>query len=161
MALSQLSDVLWTERRLLELLLFKLEEEQLVLTSGRTRWLAHATREVESVLDQIREAELGRSAEADAVARELGLEEGVSLRMLAEHAPAPWDGLLHAHRDAFVQLTTEIAQLADGNRELLAMSHRATQETLMSLQQSVQTYDGQGHTSGDADRSAQLIDQSL
>ena len=60
MALSELSDVLWTERRLLELLLFKLEEEQLVLTSGRTRWLAHATREVETVLDQIRDAELAK-----------------------------------------------------------------------------------------------------
>ena len=161
MALSQLSDVLWTERRLLELLLFKLEEEQLVLTSGRTRWLAHATREVETVLEQIRDAELGRSAEADAVALELGLEPGATLRTLAEHAPSPWDDLLQAHRDAFVQLTTEIAQLADGNRELLAMSHRATQETLMSLQESVQTYDPQGHTTAEADRSAQLLDRSF
>ncbi|MBW0255782.1 MULTISPECIES: flagellar export chaperone FlgN [unclassified Cellulomonas] len=161
MALSQLSDVLWTERRLLELLLFKLEEEQLVLTSGRTRWLAHATREVETVLEQIRDAELGRSVEADAVALELGLEPGATLRTLAEHAPTPWDDLLQAHRDAFVQLTTEIGQLADGNRELLAMSHRATQETLMSLQESVQTYDPQGHTTAEADRSAQLLDRSF
>jgi hypothetical protein len=161
MALSELSDVLWTERRLLELLLFKLEEEQLVLTSGRTRWLAHATREVETVLDQIRDAELGRSVEADAVALELGLEPGSTLQALAAHAPAPWDDLLQAHRDAFVQLTTEIAQLADGNRELLAMSHRATQETLLSLQETVQTYDGQGHSSATPDRSAQLLDQSF
>ena len=80
MALSELSDVLWTERRLLELLLFKLEEEQLVLTSGRTRWLAHATREVETVLDEIRDAELGRSVEADAVAIELGLEPGSTVQ---------------------------------------------------------------------------------
>jgi FlgN protein len=154
MALSQLSDVLWKERNLLELLLFKLEEEQLVLTSGRTRWLGHATREVETVLDQIRDAELGRSAEADEVARELGLEEGVSLLTLSEHAPAPWDELLRAHRDAFVTLTTEIS-------ELLAMSHRATQETLLSLQETVQTYDGQGHSSATPDRSAQLLDQSF
>jgi hypothetical protein len=146
MALSQLSDVLWKERNLLELLLFKLEEEQLVLTSGRTRWLGHATREVETVLDQIRDAELGRSAEADEVARELGLEEGVSLLTLSEHAPAPWDELLRAHRDAFVTL---------------AMSHRATQETLLSLQETVQTYDGQGHSSATPDRSAQLLDQSF
>lgn len=161
MALSELSDVLWTERRLLELLLFKLEEEQLVLTSGRTRWLAHATREVETVLDEIRDAELGRSVEADAAAIELGLEPGATLQTLAQHAPAPWDDLLQAHRDAFVQLTTEIAQLADGNRELLALSHRATQETLMSLQESVQTYDPTGHTTAGADRSAQLLDRSF
>ncbi len=160
MPLSELSDVLWTERNLLELLLFKLEEEQLVLTSGRTRWLGHATREVETVLDQIRDAELGRSVESDAVALELGLAPGSGLAALAEHAPAPWDELLRAHRDAFVTLTTEIAQMADGNRELLAMSHRATQETLLSLQDSVQTYNGQGNSAA-SDRTAQLIDRSF
>ena len=68
MGVAELSAVLWRERQLLELLLFKLEEEQLVLSSGRTRWLGHATREVEQVLDQIRTAELGRSMEADATA---------------------------------------------------------------------------------------------
>ena len=56
MSLNDFSGVLWRERQLLELLLFKLEEEQLILTSGKTRWLGHATREVESVLEQIRSA---------------------------------------------------------------------------------------------------------
>jgi flagellar biosynthesis/type III secretory pathway chaperone len=160
MALSRLADVLWQERNLLELLLFKLEEEQLILTTGRTRWLSHATREVEAVLDQIRDAELGRSAEAEAVALMLGVEPGSSLLTLSQHAPSPWDELLRAHRDAFVTLTSEISQLADGNRELLAMSHRATQETLHSLQENVQTYDGQGLTTP-APRSAQLLDRSF
>lgn len=161
MALTRLSDVLWKERHLLELLLFKLEEEQLVLTSGRTRWLGHATREVESVLEQIREAELGRSVEAEEVATLYGIEPGSSLLELSGHVPPPWDELLRAHRDAFVTLTAEIGQLADGNRELLSMSHRATQETLMSLQEDVQTYDVQGMTSTPHDRSAQLLDRSF
>lgn len=161
MPLARLSDVLWKERHLLELLLFKLEEEQLVLTSGRTRWLGHATREVETVLEQIRDAELGRSVEADEVAAMLGLEPGASLLEISEHAPAPWDELLRAHRDAFVTLTAEIGQLADGNRELLAMSHRATQETLMAMQDNVQTYDVQGMASTSHDRSAQLLDRSF
>jgi hypothetical protein len=52
--LADLSSILWREREMLELLLFKLEEEQLVLASGRGRWLVHATREVEMVLDHIR-----------------------------------------------------------------------------------------------------------
>lgn len=159
MALTRLSDVLWRERTLLELLLFKLEEEQMILSSGRSRWLGHATREVESVLDEIRTAELGRAAEADAVAGMLGLAPGSSLAELADHAPAPWDELLRAHRDAFASLTTEISMLADGNRELLAMSHRATQETLLSLQE-VHTYDGSGHAAGAAP-TAQLVDRSL
>ena len=73
MGLNELSGVLWRERQLLELLLFKLEEEQLILSSGRTQWLGHATREVESVLDQIRTAELGRAMEADDAARQRAL----------------------------------------------------------------------------------------
>ena len=37
MGLAELSSILWRERDMLELLLFKLEEEQLVLAAGRTR----------------------------------------------------------------------------------------------------------------------------
>ncbi len=160
MSLNELSGVLWRERQLLELLLFKLEEEQLVLTSGRTRWLGHATREVESVLDQIRGAELGRAVEADAVARDLGLPEGSGLRALAEAAPAPWDELLAEHHQAFVSLTAEIKALADGNRELLSASNRAAQETLMSLSDDVRTYDPTGQASA-ASGSISLLDQAL
>ena len=146
MTIDALSEVLWHERSLLELLLFKLEEEQLLLTSGRTRWLPHATREVEAVLDQIRDAELGRSVEASAACAALGLPDGASLAELADAAPEPWDDLLRQHRTAFATLTAEISQLADGNRELLAMSHRATQETLASMHD-VATYDGSGQSS--------------
>lgn len=159
-ALERLSEVLWRERHLLELLLFKLEEEQLVLTAGRTRWLGYATREVETVLDEIRTAELGRAVEVDEVARTLGLDTGASLAELAEHAPAPWDDILRSHRDAFASLTSEISTLADGNRELLAVSHRAAQETLASLQDTVQTYDGHGQRTSDT-HTAHLLDQSI
>ncbi|AEI10970.1 flagellar export chaperone FlgN [Cellulomonas gilvus] len=159
MALDALSEVLWHERTLLELLLFKLEEEQLLLTAGRTRWLAHATREVEAVLSQIRDAELGRSVEASAACAELGLPDGAALADLADAAPAPWDELLRQHRDSFASLTAEISQLADGNRELLAMSHRATQETLASLHD-VHTYDGSGRSAGTA-ADALLVDRTL
>ena len=73
MALADFCRILWRERELLELLLFKLEEEQLVLASGRARWLAHATREVEAVLEQIRNSEHVRTLQTDVVAMELGL----------------------------------------------------------------------------------------
>ena len=160
MGLNELSAVLWRERQLLELLLFKLEEEQLILTSGRTQWLGHATREVESVLDQIRTAELGRSVEADEAARQVGVPEGSSLRLLAQRAPTPWDDLLGEHHAAFVSLTDQINALAEGNRDLLSVSHLATRETLMGLQESVQTYDPRGSSAAVNDW-AQLLDQSL
>jgi len=112
------------------------------------------------VLDQIRDSELGRTIESEAAAVELGLEPGISLLQLAQQAPAPWNELLHAHREAFVSLTSEIVELANGNRELLAISHRAAQETLMSLQETVETYDGQGMTAATSGGS-QLLDQSF
>ncbi len=68
MSLIELSSVLWRTRELMELLLFKLEEEQVLLASGRSRWLAHATREVEMVLEQMRETEVIRAAHAQAAA---------------------------------------------------------------------------------------------
>lgn len=160
MGLSELSAVLWRERQLLELLLFKLEEEQLILTSGRTQWLGHATREVETVLDQIRTAELGRSVEADEAARTVGVPEGSSLLAIAQAAPVPWDELLTEHHEAFVHLTDQINAMAEGNRDLLAMSHRAAQETLMTLQESVQTYDPRG-TASAGGGSVRLLDEAL
>lgn len=140
MPLKALSDTLWRERELLEHLIFKLEVEQLILASGRTRRLALATREVEQVLEQIRTAELGRSVEVDEAARSLGLDTGASLLDLSEAAPAPWDGILLEHRAAFIRLTAEISDLAISNGDLLTSSQRATQETLMTLREGGLTY---------------------
>jgi hypothetical protein len=67
---------------------------------------------------------------------------------------------LRSHRDAFASLTAEIGRLADDNRELLAMSHRATQETLATLEQSVATYDGSGQSRAEVP-GALLIDRSI
>ena len=159
MGLNELSGVLWRERRLLELLLFTLEVEQLILSSGRTRWLGHATREVEQVLDQIRSAELGRSVEAEDAARELRLEAGCGLRTLAGAAPAPWGGILLEHHAAFVDLTDEIHGLAQVNRDLLSASYRALRETLLSLQDTVDTRGPQG--AAISHDTARLLDRAL
>jgi len=158
-SLADVSNVLWRERELMELLLFKLEEEQLVLASGRTRWLPHATREVEAVLESIREAELLRAVEVDAVALELGLAPSPSLRVLAERAPSPWDELLRGHREAFLRLASEISTMAESNRDLLTAGQRAAQEALLGITGEVETYDptGRSHTS----RGPQLVDEAL
>ena len=69
MGANELSALLWRERELLELLSFKLEEEQLLLTAGKSRWVQHATREVEQVLVRLRSTGLARSVEAASLAR--------------------------------------------------------------------------------------------
>ena len=133
MGMADVSSTLWRERNLLELLLFKLEEEQLILAAGRSRWLARATAEVEMVLGEIKGAELQRAVEVDGLAAELGLHPNPSLSELAAVAPEPWNGLLEQHRAAFLVATQEITELATMNREMLAAGLRATEEALAWL----------------------------
>lgn len=130
MPLNNVSTILWRERQLLELLLFKLEEEQLLLAAGRARWLARAANEVEAVLEEIKTAELARSLEVDALAHELGLAPNASLGDLVAAAPAPWSGILADHRDAFMTMTQEILSVAGSNRELLNRGQRAVRDAL-------------------------------
>ncbi len=147
-------------RELLELLLFKLEEEQLLVASGRGRWLAHATREVELVLDQIRQVEVVRAAEAQAAAADLGVPGESSLADLATAAPAPWSELLRQHRQAFLTLTAEIGSLADTNRDLLTSGLRATRETLLAVAGTVETYGRHGETVAHI-RAPRLVDEAI
>ncbi|GAA2356736.1 flagellar export chaperone FlgN [Dactylosporangium salmoneum] len=160
MALADLASILWREREMLELLLFKLEEEQLVLASGRTRWLAHATREVEVVLEEIRRTEVVRAAEVEAIAAELGVGPNPSLSRLAEVAPPPWGELLTQHRQAFLTVTAEVSAMAEANRDLLTAGARAARETMLSIAGSVETYGRKGQTVATAPRT-RLIDEAM
>jgi hypothetical protein len=130
MGLSEVSNILWRERQLMQLLLFKLQTEQLILTSGQTRFLADATREVEMVINELKESELMRAVAVDSLAAEMGLGPSPSLRELAAVVPAPWDNILEEHRKAFLADTQEIFALAQTNRELLAQGHKAARDAL-------------------------------
>lgn len=161
MSLTDLSSVLWRTRELLELLLFKLEEEQLLLAAGRSRWLAHATREVEVVLEQTRQVEVVRAAYAQSAAIELGLDAEASLGEIADAAPEPWSELLSQHRKAFLAMTAEISGLAATNRDLLTAGQRAARETMLVIAGDVETYGRKGQTVSDSARRAHLVDKAI
>lgn len=160
MGLSDVSSVLWRERELLELLLFKLEEEQLILAAGRSRWLARATREVETVLEEIRRTEVLRAAEVDVAATVLGLPGAPSLSQLADAVDEPWSSLLREHRTAFLTMTAEISALAEANRDLLTSGQRAARDTLLALTEGAATYSPAGATVTTATR-ARILDQAF
>src|SRR6185312_2202939 len=116
MSANELSALLWKERELLELLQFKLEEEQLLLVSGKSRWIGMATREVESVLDKVHAVSLSRSVEAASVAAAWGLPGDAPLADIAAQAPpGPWTDILAAHLTALREITAEIATLREDN----------------------------------------------
>lgn len=117
--LSDLSQILWREREILELVLFKLEEQRLLLADGQERWVCHASRELDSVLDQLGAMELNRAVASAAAAAELGARDDAGLRELAWAAPPPWPSVLDRHGGALLRLAEEIVELAAGNRVLL------------------------------------------
>ena len=100
MALSDVSNILWRERQLLELLVFKLEEEQLVLAAGRSRWLAYATREVENVLGEIKRIELERAVRSPTRVASSVCRDRRRCASSRVSPPSPWDGIFAEHRRA-------------------------------------------------------------
>jgi len=159
--MEKLSQILWRERELLDTLLFKLEEEQMVLASGRTRWLVRAAREVENVLETIRETEILRAVAADDAAASLGLGHNPSLRALAEAVDEPWRSIMLDHHDAFTTVTHEVVALADANRELITSGYRSARETLMTLGDTTQGYDAAGSAVPVTDSRRPMVDWSL
>lgn len=133
MDFANLSRVLWRERELLDLLLFKLHEQHLLLVAGDVEWLPRASAEVEAVLERIGTAELERAMAFDSIAAELGMAPAPSLSSLADRAPEPWDFILEEHHSAFLVLAERIQTSADANRELTLAASRATEAVLASL----------------------------
>jgi transposase len=161
MSLSEVSNILWRERQLLELLVFKLEEEQLVLASGRTRWLSHATREVETILEEIKRVELERAMAVAGSAGELGMSDTPSLRELTAIAPTPWDGIFAEHRRALLALAQEIDAITKSNRDMLQRGQQAAREALASLGEiDIDSYDSSG-TMPDRSLALRLVDKAI
>jgi hypothetical protein len=131
---AEVSDILWRERELLDLLLFKLDSERLLLRTGSIRWLARSTHEVDLVLEQLQLAEVTRALEVDDLAAQLGLKPGATLSDLAAAAPTPWAELFHAHRTAFRTLVNEVSDLAEANQRSLREAWAISKQNLAALQ---------------------------
>jgi flagellar biosynthesis/type III secretory pathway chaperone len=164
MGANELSALLWHERELLDLLIFKIEEEQLLLTAGKTRWLQHATSEVEQVVARLRASGLTRALGVSALAEEWGVAGNEpSLSELANAAPkdGPWGDILRAHLEAMTAQTTQIKELRDANASFLRAAARSTQETAAALQPATVTYDAQGSTGAAPSDGGRLFDTEL
>jgi len=150
---------LWRERELLELLLFKLEEQRLLLEAGGVRWIHLATREIEQVLEQLRMSGLGRDVDVAAVAREWGVPEATTLSQLVDAAPAAWREVFADHRAAMTAHMAEIAQLKQSNEIHLRAAGRAVDETLAGLAATTGEYTTQGERA--RDDAARIVDREM
>ena len=159
-SMEDLSMVLWRERELLETLLYKLEVEKLVLASHSTRWLAYAAREVEHVLETVRDTELLRAVAADAAAASVGLASNPSLRALAEAVGEPWHTILMDHHKAFVTCTRDLVDVAATNRELLIAGQHAAREAFLGLAEQSAGYSPTGSALAGEQR-YHVVDRSI
>ena len=161
MGAHELSALLWREREMLELLTFKLEEEQLLLSAGRTRWLPFATREVEQVLERLRQSAFERSIEVSEVSQQWGTSEDATLKEIIANAPSEaWKETFSSHLAALNELAGGIASLRDSNLQFLRAASRSTQETLAHIVTDTGTYDAKGAADIPSPR-ARLLDNEL
>jgi hypothetical protein len=114
--LRDVSNILWRERNLLELLAFKLDSERLLARAGRTRWLARADHEVETVLGALKAVELERAVLVQSLVHELAIESDATLEALAESVPPEWTGIFVDHRRAFLELARDVDRSARRSR---------------------------------------------
>ena len=117
--MDDLACLLSVERRLLELLLFKLVEERHLLGAGEIRFLPYAAAEVERALERVQEAELRRSMLVADLARDNEIPEGsLTLTALAGESIEPYRTIFSDHLLAFLELAGEIDDATRLNRRL-------------------------------------------
>ncbi len=155
---QHLSTLLWREQELLDLLLFKAEEKQYLILTGKSRWLARIAHEIEVVLEQLRSLELERAATTEQIAGRLGLDANPSLRQLADSAPAPWNDLYAKHHEALLTLVSELRGLSDVNKGLIESGLAVINDALSTTRPSATagTYSPSGRATGNAYRSVTL-----
>lgn len=107
---ERLNSILWTERDLLDELLFAIETERWVRSTGRRRFDLLARERLRATGHLLRRTEVLRAAESDAVAARLGLAAARSLVELADGAGDPWRTILLDQRAALRAATHEVVQ---------------------------------------------------
>lgn len=145
MSAHELSMHLMREREMLELLLFKLDVQQMLLASGRTRWIPQTVNEIERVLAAMPVTALTRDTLVVAVADEWGVPDATTLRDLIDAAPSDaWREVLNGHLEAMLALAAEIGEMKRINEQRLRTALRLTQETIAGLGAPTGEYDQSG-----------------
>lgn len=129
--LKSVQDRLWTERHLLDFLLFKLTAAKLILAADDRRFMSPALAEVEHVIEKLRLAEIERSISVSKLAEEWGVSaDALTLAELAERAEEPYGTIFTDHRTALLKVGAEIEEVALENRRLASSSLTDIQENI-------------------------------
>lgn len=107
--MDKLARLLSVERRLLELLLFKLVEGHHLHSAGQARFVPFEAADVMRTKERVQEVALLRSMLASDLARDLEIpEESLTLSALARVSVEPFGTLFAHYRRALLDLAAEI-----------------------------------------------------
>lgn len=107
-------------------LCFKFEIQEVVLTSGRQKWLGETTAELERAVAALHEHDQALRDALAAAAVAVHLSPESTVREVAAAVPEPWSYVFDEHRKGMHELLERVAQLSRTNRQLLARGHAAT-----------------------------------
>lgn len=124
--LADLSRTLWKQRGLIEVLQYRLEVQQLILSADREHRLQTALEEVEAAMEDIRRTERSRDDVVRRCAQQLGLDSTASLGDIRDRTAEPWSSVLAEHQAALLALVADTERLAGLNRE---MAQRGANDT--------------------------------
>jgi hypothetical protein len=117
--LEAASETVWSERHVVEYLLFKMTTAKLLLAADERRFVAMALDEVERVVDRLRACEAHRALALAPVAEAWGTDVSeLTLAVIAARAPVPWNGVFSDHHATFEQMAAEIEETCAANRAL-------------------------------------------
>src|SRR5581483_2093815 len=134
--MDDLARLLGHERRLLELLLFRLVAGRHLLAAGEARFLPFAAAEVERAMERLQESELRRSMLVHRLAGDLDLpEEALTMSALARDSLEPYKTIFSDHRQAFLALAAEIEDVAGQNRRLAERGSPNLEQRVDTLKQ--------------------------
>ncbi len=119
--MDELIALLNDQRQLLDDLLYRLVAARGVLAAGEIRYVARASSEIETVVDEIFVAETRRAAGIAEFAQRLNCPpQQITLRMLANAAPEPYRSMLEHLHGEFLRLADEIERNIAMNKSLAA-----------------------------------------
>ncbi len=131
-----LSDILWRERSLLARLVFKLAVVRILLAAEGYRWLPIAADEAAGITDELDKLSRRRRGL-------IGQHESTTLLDVATAAPAPWDEILHDHREILLLLRDQARHGASSTAAALAATRASVAAEVEELELQGDALDGQ------------------
>ncbi len=157
MWVDPLTTCLATEHAAVEALVYKLDQQHLLLASGQHRWLPRATAEVEQAVADLQASTRAREEAARSAAAAAGLPAMVDLGAIVDALPEGAErAALAARQQTMRSLVDQLGGSLSRNRELLARGMAATSDAL-ALLGTTPSYDATGAVCG-ASGGARLVD---